>query len=222
MKLGLFGGTFDPVHYGHLDVARAARRALGLDAVWVIPARLPPHRASPLASAAHRFAMAAIAVAAEDGLQVSDIEMDTPGPSYTVETLDSINALGIPAGSVYLVTGADAFRDIPTWKGFPELLDRCHFVVVSRPGALAPDLRHLIPSLQDRMIDAPWRPPVRPGIFLVDVPTAPVSSTDVRRAIAEGTTLSGLVPDGVAAHITRHALYAVDANVGTPPSRTTA
>ena len=222
MKLGLFGGTFDPVHRGHLDVARAARQALDLDRVWLVPARVPPHRSPPHASAPHRFAMAAMAVAFEEALEVSDIEMNTPGPSYTVETLDRLEAMGIPLLSVYLVTGADAFRDVPTWKGFPDLLDRCHFVVVSRPGAAATGLRDTLPALRDRMVAPEWRPGSRPGIFLVDVPTAAVSSTDVRLAISRGESLSGLVPEAVAAHLTRHRLYAQQAPATRVSPRTTA
>jgi len=222
MKLGLFGGTFDPVHCGHLDVARAAQRALHLDRVWLVPARVPPHRSSPHASAAHRFAMAAMAVAAEDALEVSDIEMDSPGPSYTVETLNQLDAMGISLSSVYLVTGADAFQDVPTWKGFPDLLDRCHFVVVSRPGAAATALRETLPALRDRMVDPEWRPGSRPGIFLVDVPTAAVSSTDVRRAISRGEPLRGLVPEAVAAHVARHRLYSTSVPATRVSPRTTA
>ena len=203
-------------------MARAAREALNLDRLWLVPARVPPHRAAPRVSAAHRFAMAAIAAGSEPGLQVSDIEMDTPGPSFTVETLERVAALGIGLMSVHVVTGADAFRDIPTWKAFPQLLDRCHFVVVSRPGAPVEELRAQLPALKDRMVDAPWRTPARPSIFLVDVPTAPVSSTDVRRAIAAGSSLTHLVPDGVAAHIVRHGLYGATAAVDVHSARTTA
>jgi nicotinate-nucleotide adenylyltransferase len=222
MTLGLFGGTFDPIHRGHLDVAKAAREALQLDRLWLVPARVPPHRPTPHASAAHRFAMAAIAAGSEPGLQVSDIEMDTSGPSFTVETLDRIATFGIDLASVFLVTGADAFRDIPTWKAFPALLDRCHFIAVSRPGTPAPSLREVLPALAGRMLEAPWRMPARPSIFLVDVPTAPVSSTDVRRAIAAGSPLTPLVPDGVAAHILKHGLYGATAAVDIQPARNTA
>ena len=222
MKLGLFGGTFDPVHCGHLDVARAAQVALGLDRVWLVPARVPPHRSAPLASASHRFAMAAIAVASEDAMQVSDIEMDTPGASYTIETLDRLSAIGIAPAAVHLVTGADAFRDVPTWKGYPHLLDRCHFVVVSRPGNPAPALREALPALRERMVEPSWQSAARPSIFLVDVPTAAVSSTDVRRAIRDGDSLTGLVPPAVAAHIARHQLYTTASHAVPQSSRTTA
>jgi len=207
MRLGLFGGTFDPMHQGHLDVAEAARRALELSSVWVVPARVPPHRRPPTASAAHRFAMAAIACANAPGLLVSDLEMDDASPSYTEGTLNRMTSLGIDVRSLFLVTGADAFRDIQTWKGFPGILDRCHFVVVSRPGQSAPDLREQLPALAPRMVDAAREVPSTPAVMLVDAPTAPVSSTDVRRRLQAGNAVDDLVAPGVAAYIEKHGLY---------------
>jgi nicotinate-nucleotide adenylyltransferase len=207
MTIGLFGGTFDPIHQGHLDVAQAARRALALDVVWMIPARLPPHRRPPLASAAHRFAMVAMAIESEEGLRVSDLEMDAEGPSYTVTTLDRLEAHGLDHRGLFFITGADAFKDIETWKGYPGVLDRCHFVVVSRPGLPAVDLRAALPGLAGRMREAPCSVSAAPSIFLVAAPTAPVSSTGVRQAIRERRPLSGLVPARVAGHIERHGLY---------------
>lgn len=207
MRLGLFGGTFDPMHQGHLDVAEAARRALELSCVWVVPARVPPHRRPPSASAAHRFAMAAIACANAPGLLVSDLEMDDASPSYTERTLNRLASLGIDLRSLFLVTGADAFRDIQTWKGFPGILDRCHFVVVSRPGQSAPELRKQLPALAPRMVDAGREAPSAPAVILVDAPTAPVSSTDVRRRLQAGNVVDDLVAPGVAAYIEKHGLY---------------
>lgn len=206
-RRGFFGGTFDPIHCGHLDVARAARSALGLDEVLLVPANIPPHRSTPQASSAHRFAMAALAVQDEDGLAVSDVEMLASGPSYTSATLDRLAASGVDTRALFLVAGADAFRDIATWKGYPALLDRCHFVVVSRPEMPALALRDSLPSLAARMIDAPGEVPVRPAIFVVHAPTAPVSSTDVRQRLATGASVAGLVPAAVARHIEKHGLY---------------
>lgn len=207
MMVGLLGGTFDPIHVGHLDVARAARQVLKLDVVWLVPSRLPPHRGAPQASAAHRFAMAALAAQHEDGILVSDLEMDAPGPSYTTGTLDRLAARGWDLGTVCFITGADAFRDIAAWKGYPAVLDRCHFAVVSRPGVPAHTLGQALPELAARMIAAPCALPSQPSILLVDTPTSPVSSTDVRAAIAAGAPLDGLLPPGVADHISRHGLY---------------
>jgi nicotinate-nucleotide adenylyltransferase len=215
--IGLLGGTFDPVHCGHLDVARAARRAMGLEHIWLMPSRLPPHRSVPVASAAHRFAMVALAVADEPGMLVSDVEMDTPGPSYTVETLDRLEARGVRGRSVCFIAGADAFCDVPSWKAYPALLDRCHFAVISRPGLPAASLRTAMPALAGRMIAAPAKPRDEPAIYLVEAATTPVSSTDVRRRAAGHHPLSGLVPPAVAAHMARHALYTT-----APSTRTSA
>ncbi len=210
-RVGLLGGTFDPIHCGHLDVARAAQRALGLDRVTLIPANLPPHRAAPQASAAHRFAMAAMAVQGSDRLTVSDLEMLSNEPSYTASTLDRLEERGVDTRGLFFVIGADAFAEIALWKAYPAILDRCHFVVVSRPNHPAPALRHTLTSLAGRMIDAPLDGPCniasQPGIFLVDAPTADVSSTVVRRTIADGQSIASLVPPAVAAHISAHGLY---------------
>jgi len=124
MSVGVLGGTFDPIHLGHLDVAEAARRALGLERLMLLPANVPPHRSMPQASAAHRFAMAALAIQDRTELVVSDLEMLSDEPSYTSVTLDRLQARGIDMGALVLVTGADAFRDIQTWKDYPQLLDR--------------------------------------------------------------------------------------------------
>ena len=207
MRRGFLGGTFDPIHLGHLEVANAARRALALDEVTIIPARVPPHRHAPVASAPHRFAMAALA-ALEHALLVSDVEMTSSDPSYTSDTLARLQARGVDLPESCLITGADAFREIATWKDYPALLDRCHFAVVSRPGAPVSALAGQLPDLAERFA-APeaWENVGRPSIFLIDAPTPPISSTDVRRRIRGGESLDGLVPTPVAMHIERHGLY---------------
>jgi nicotinate-nucleotide adenylyltransferase len=207
MRQGVFGGTFDPIHVGHLDVADAARRALALDRIQVMPARRPPHRDPPGVSAAHRFAMAALAIQDREDLVLSDFEMDAEGPSYTSATLDRLEGRGIDTSQLFFITGADAFREIAIWKDYPRILDRTHFVVVSRPGCAAPALRSLLPELGGRMIETPCEIPSRPGIFLVDAPTAPVSSTDIRERLARGRDIEGLVPAAVKAYIERQDLY---------------
>jgi nicotinate-nucleotide adenylyltransferase len=109
--------------------------------------------------------------------------------------------------ALFFITGADAFRDIAMWKDYPRILDRCHFVAVSRPGCPAPSLRAALPALADRMVDAPAALPAEPHIILVDAPTAPVSSTVIRQRIADGRAIDGLVPPAVAAYIEDHGLY---------------
>ena len=208
VRLGWLGGTFDPIHDGHLDVARAARRALTLSEVHLVPARVPPHRAAPHASAAHRLAMVTLVAALHDWLRVSTIELDSGDPSYTADTLDRLAASGVDLRTLHVITGADAFAGILTWKRAMQLLDRCHFVVVSRPGHPAPALRRALPGLASRMIDPNGCvPSAQPSIFLVDAPTAPVSSTEVRARAATGHSLEGLVPPTVATYIEQHGLY---------------
>ncbi|MEZ5316003.1 MAG: nicotinate-nucleotide adenylyltransferase [Vicinamibacterales bacterium] len=205
--LGLLGGTFDPIHLGHLDVARAARTALGLDHVLVVPAGRPPHRTHPRASAAHRFAMVALAVQDDAHLRLSDLEMDLTEPSFTTATLDRLEASGVDLGRLVFITGADALRDVPIWKDYPRLLDRCHFAAVSRPSYPVYRLREDLPALAGRMHDAPCALPPEPAILLVDAATAPVSSTDIRARAGAGASLVGLVPPAVADYIARNGLY---------------
>jgi len=213
--VGLLGGTFDPIHQGHLDVADAARKALGLTRVLVMPSRIPPHRRAPRASAPHRFAMAALAAQSCQDLLVSDLEMlDTSdtAPSYTSATLDRLAARGVNTRELFFITGADAFREIRTWMGFPAILDRCHFVAVSRPGQPAEELKLLLPELAGRMVAPPpgladQAVPDQPAIVLVDAPTAPVSSTEIRERIRTGESIDGMVPREVAAYIEKHGLY---------------
>jgi len=209
--IGLVGGTFDPVHCGHLDVAHAARQALQLEKVLLIPSRTPPHRHAPQAKGLDRLAMVRLAIANDPGLEASTIELDAAGPSYTSTTLDRFAAAGMDLMTLCFVSGADAFAQIPTWHQYPDLLDRCHFAAVSRPGLPVERLRTQLPRLASRMISVsanqPWAMPSQASIFLIDAPTAPVSSTDVRAHIARGASVKGLVPDAVAAYIDAHRLY---------------
>jgi nicotinate-nucleotide adenylyltransferase len=209
-RVGLLGGTLDPIHQGHLDVAEAARTALGLTRVLVMPSRIPPHRRAPRASAPHRFAMAALAVQSCPDFLVSDLEMlDTSdtAPSYTSATLDRLAARGVNTRELFFITGADAFRDIRTWMGFPTILDRCHFVAVSRPGQPADGLKALLPELAGRMVAPASGLPDQPAIVLVEAPTSPVSSTEIRERIRTGESIEGMVPREVAAYIEKHGLY---------------
>ena len=207
MRIGLLGGTFDPVHRGHLDVAEAARTALGLDRVFLVPARTPSHKTSPAAPAADRFAMVELAAASSPHLAISDIDMQDEAPVYTTETLERWRRQHEKDDVVCFVTGADAFLGIRAWKNFPAVLDQCHFVVVSRPGLPASMLPARLPDLAARMRQAPCDIPDRPAILLVAAPTAPVSATDIRQRLAAGASIAGLVPDNVAAYISRHMLY---------------
>jgi nicotinate-nucleotide adenylyltransferase len=208
-RIGFLGGTLDPIHLGHVEAARAARAVLSLDRVDIVPARVPPHRhQQPCASAYHRFAMAALAVNAVDGLAVNDLELSAPGPSFTAETLARLHAGGLSPSQIFFITGSDAFAEIETWRRYPDVLDLAQFVVIARPGHPLESLASRLPALAGRMTrGAP--PPVaeKTAIFLVEARTPDVSSTEIRRRIAGGEPLAGLVPPAVEAHILQHGLY---------------
>jgi nicotinate-nucleotide adenylyltransferase len=194
-RIGLLGGTFDPIHAGHLDVARAAQRELELTAVHVLPANVPPHRPQPVASSFHRFAMASIAVAGVKGWRASDLELRMAPPSYTAHTLRHYRDRGYAADELFFLIGADAFKDIHQWHDFPAILSAARFVVVSRPGFPADAVR--VTGQAERSERA----------IFIDAHTADVSSSAIRRARAEGRPIDGMVPPGVQQHIEQHGLY---------------
>jgi len=199
MTLGVLGGTFDPIHLGHMAAALAAQRSLSLDSIVLIPSRIPPHRAQPAtASAEDRLAMAELAARAHPGWSVSRIEIDREGPSYTYDTLVE---LGRPGTQLFFITGADAFAEIDTWSRYPAVLDLANFVVVSRPRITLDSLRERVPSAFSHRSSAQTR------VILVDAHTPDVSSTEIRRRVRAGQSLSGLVPDAVAGYIAAHRLY---------------
>lgn len=216
-RTGVLGGTFDPIHLGHLAVADAARRMLALDEVLLIPSLVPPHRtAGPAASPFHRFAMVAMVCAAHPYLVASDIELVRPGPSYTADTLRRLHAAGYAAWQIFFLTGADAFAEIATWREYPDVLSLAHFVVSSRPGISAAELPARLPDLALRMLtvhDEGVMVPdeTAPRVFLLDCPTPDVSSTDIRSRARDGRPIAGLVPPAIDRHIRRHGLY------GAPP-----
>ncbi len=246
-RIGVLGGTFDPIHAGHLAVATEGANALGLDEVLLIPSRTPPHRGvDPAASVFHRFAMVALAASRDERLVASDIELVRRGPSYTADTLRALQANGRPGWQIFFLIGADAFAEIATWREYPGVLDLAQFVVCSRAGVQATSLPARLPGLAARMIPLPrWTPATRgpgssdpgsqrdvmaPGgpeygvkthIFLLDCPTPDTSSTDIRARARAGRPLAGLVPSEVDSYIRRHGLY-VAASGAAPDGRSAA
>jgi nicotinate-nucleotide adenylyltransferase len=208
-RIGLLGGTLDPIHLGHVEAATAAQQALALDPVIVMPSRVPPHRHEPSASMFHRFAMTALAINDFENIMVSDEELASEGPSYTAMTLERFLARGLEPTRLFFITGADAFAEIETWYRYPGVLDLAHFVVISRPGASLDALTQRLPALRERFAvpsrTAPMPP--RPSVFLVDARTSDVSSTDIRRRLREGMPIAGLVPSQVERYIVRQRLY---------------
>jgi nicotinate-nucleotide adenylyltransferase len=207
-RVGILGGSFDPIHSGHLDLADAAVRVLALPRVFVIPSNVPPHRPQPVASAYHRFAMAAIAVTCRPGWRVVDLELRAATPSYTSSTLEYLHNRGYSAHDLFFIIGADAFSEIAEWHDYPRILDAAHFAVVSRRGQAAHTLRQRLPDLASRMVDASDSLALsRPSIILIDAETADVSSTAIRNRLSEAASIEGMVPAHVQQHIEQHGLY---------------
>ena len=216
-RVGVLGGTFDPIHAGHLTVGLAARAALGLEHVVVVPAHDPPHRPEhPRASAFHRFAMAALAVDSAPGLLLSEMELAADEPSFTATTMRRLHSQGFAPAELFFIAGTDALAEIASWRDYPAILELCHFVAISRPAWPLATLRARLPELASRMrtLDAPAGSPggERPAasvlsIFLVEHATPDVSSTEIRNRVREGLSIAGLVPPAVARHIQRHGLY---------------
>lgn len=188
MRLGVFGGSFDPVHLGHLLVAEGARDALGLDAVLFVPALTPPHKPDrALASAADRTAMLERALAGNPAFELSRLELD--GPSrYTVETLRALRATRARDAELVLVLGADSLRELPTWHEPDAIRGLARLAVARRPGAE----------------DAPSE---GPGILLLPTPPVAISASDVRARIRSGRSIRYLVPDAVREYIEERRLY---------------
>jgi nicotinate-nucleotide adenylyltransferase len=219
-RVGILGGTFDPVHCGHLDAGAAAQAALGLGEVLVLPSNNPPHRPQPQASAYHRFAMVALAIAGRPGWRALDLELREGARSYTSDTLERFHAEGFGATELFFIAGADAFIEIPTWKSYPSLLDLAHFVVVTRPGVPVAELPARLGTLRTAYAKASGHAKATADkadktgladgltmIFLIDAVTADVSSTAIRQCRAQGKSIGGMVPPAVQQHIEQHALY---------------
>jgi nicotinate-nucleotide adenylyltransferase len=209
-RLGILGGTFDPIHLGHLDAAAAARAALALDEVWFVPLRDPPHRSDrPRATVFHRFALVALALDEREGCRVSDLEVSRAGPSYTADTLRSLAAAGWMPSQIFLILGSDAFAEIPTWREYPRVLDAAHFAVIARPGTTLDAAVGRTPELGRRIVGAGASLPDPPAtaVVLVEAETRDVSSTIVRARIAGQRPVDDLVPAAVARYIGVHHLY---------------
>lgn len=211
-RLGVLGGTFDPVHFGHLDAAAAARGALALDQVVFIPSNDPPHRpVDPHATAFQRFALVALAINDLDGYRLSDEELRRQGNSYTAHTLRALHARGWTPQQIFFILGTDAFAEIATWYQFPAVLDEANFVVIARPGTSFDDALARTPVLRSRVRRSATPPDTGDtGILFVEAATRDVSSTLIRRRLAAHESIDDLVPPPVARHIAVHHLYGAE------------
>ena len=209
--LGLFGGTFDPIHLGHLRLAETAREALGLARVRLIPAGQPPHRATPGASGEHRLAMARLATADNPAFEVDPAEVAAAQASFTILTLERLRAELGSAQPLVLLLGVDAFLGLPTWRRWTELLDFAHLAIASRPGYTL-DAAQMPPALADLVVRHRAGPSAlgsAPAGAIVTFETVPmaISATDIRARAAAGLSLRYLLPPPVVDYISRHQLY---------------
>ena len=216
--IGILGGTFDPVHRGHMQLAADAIHALTLDRLRCVPAGRPPHRGAPAASADDRLAMTRLAFADLANCEIDDAEIRQEGPSWTIRTLERLRA-EMPDAALVLIVGADAFLGLPTWHRWQELLSLVHLAVTNRPGA---DLQ---PSALPPQLQAVWRRAyvedraalrTQPAGCLVSFTMTPstVSATRVRQAVSQGEAIDTLVCPPVEKYIHQHHLYTHVAHPG--------
>ena len=194
MRLGVMGGTFDPIHHGHLVAASEVQARFNLDEVVFVPTGQPWQKAGKKVSQPEdRYLMTTIATASNPRFSVSRVDIERPGPTYTVDTLRDIRAARGPEVELFFITGADALSKILTWKGAEELFDLAHFVGVSRPGVRlgADDIAHLPEN----------------KVTLLEVPALSISSTACRERVGQRMPIWYLVPDGIVQYIAKRGLY---------------
>lgn len=196
MRVGLFGGTFDPIHQGHLILAEFCREACSLDKVIFIVAGEPPHKGRPRTAAKHRLEMVELAIAGNEAFEASEIEISRPGPHYTYETLELITAAR-PADNLFFIIGADSLADLPGWRRPDRIFELATIVVVNRPG------------IDTQMIEQ-FQPPegARP-LIQVPIPDIGIASRALRCRLAEGKTIRYMVPRAVEMYLRQHGLYDV-------------
>ena len=208
-KIGILGGTFNPIHFGHLRAAEEIRENLSLDKVIFIPSGIPPHRpASEIVSFAHRYEMVKLAIAHNPSFSISDIEGQRAGKSYTVDTLkllkEKINA------EFYFIIGLDAFLEINTWKSPKELFTLTHFIVMPRKGfkqeEILTPLKRLFAEEVKKKNDA-FILPTGKCVYFCHISSLNISATHIRRLLAEGRSIRYLVPKEVADYIYKKGLY---------------
>lgn len=221
-RLGLFGGSFNPIHNGHLAIARQAHEILALDRTLFIPTGDPPHkRDGALAAAQHRLEMVRLAIAGMSDFDLSDIEISRRGKSYSIDTVRELQRHYGPATSLFFLIGLDAFLDLPNWREPDALLAACSFVVISRPGQSFTALATL-PFLQDvpleklaaldagtaNRLDLPL--PSGQAIICLALTPSPISASDIRQRIQRGAMLANLLPPPVESYILHTQLYRED------------
>jgi nicotinate-nucleotide adenylyltransferase len=199
LNIGLMGGTFDPIHMGHLVTAEEARQQFDLNYVVFVPAGIPPHKdVAEISLPEHRYLMTSLAVMSNPSFFVSRIEIDQKEPAYTIDTVRYFSSGKGLGPEIFFITGADAILEIFTWKDYEELLNLCTFIAVSRPGYSLDRFHEIL----DRT-----SPQMKHKIHLLEIPALAVSSTFIRERVALGKTIKYLTPEPVEQYIKKHGLY---------------
>ena len=197
-KIGIMGGTFDPIHTGHLVIAEAVRIEYGLERVLFIPAANPPHKQhSNVTPSIHRYIMTVMATYSNPHFYVSPIEIERSGLSYTIDTVLALIEQYGDKTEFYFITGADAAQDLPTWRDIDHLLDLCYFIAATRPGCIC--------SLDD--VIKKFGKKGRQRIHRLATPELEISSTDIRERIRLGRSIKYIVPESVESYIFKEGLY---------------
>lgn len=203
MRLGLFGGTFDPIHYGHLILAERAREAVGLDEIWFVVAGAPPHKPAGRTPAADRVEMVRIAIAGNPAFAASELDVRRPGPHYSVDLLEIVREQR-PADDLFFLIGADSLRDLPGWRQPDRIAAMATLVVANRPGVSVEVGPEVV-----RALGPEARAPIG-----VAIPEIGIASREIRQRLAEGRSVRYLLPRGVEAYIQAHGLYQPGAGPG--------
>ena len=213
MRIGLFGGTFDPIHWGHIRSAEEVREAFALDRVLFIPASIPPHRRRrPACSARDRFEMVRLAIGGNRRFDISDVELSRPGKSYSIDTIRHYTRRRSPKNSLYFILGLDAFRDIDSWKDVQDIFPLCHLIVTSRPvNGDSMSYRTIPVAVRKGFCYDPRRKAYhhKDGkyLFFTRLTDIAISASKIRRRMREGKSIRYLVPLEVESYIEKKGLY---------------
>ncbi|MBV9852484.1 MAG: nicotinate-nucleotide adenylyltransferase [Armatimonadetes bacterium] len=204
-RLGIMGGTFDPIHYGHLLMAEEARQAFALEQVVFVPNGQPAHKKAYLVSAPEdRYAMTLLATGSNPHFGCDRVEIERPGPSYAIDTIRHFRRSYPELDALYFITGADAILEILTWHEYERLIEECRFIAVTRPGFVLDRLSEIAGT---RFLER---------VSFLPIPGLDISSTDLRRRVAEGRGIKYMTPDAVQTYIARRGLYRHPAPAGPP------
>ena len=213
MKIGIFGGTFDPIHWGHLRSAEEVSETFGLDYVYFIPASIPPHkRGQTYTPARDRLQMVRLAVARNPRFKVSTIEIERPGVSYSIDTVRELARRLKPTDSLYFIIGLDAFREIATWKDYEEIFPLCNFIVTSRPGSKESDpLKGTGVAVKKLFCydfkRRNYRHRSGTRVHFIELTDIAISASEIRALVRQGKSIRYLEPSSVETYIKRRELY---------------